>query len=177
MSTALRVKRVMRSKRLMYMRYSFAHKASYCVRISTALRVKWRMRSKRLMLQGLSWLFPAWQWQSCASQMLLRVAMTTWLSIWQFFDRPDSYPQRICPSDAMFRLFAVILTSDWVVRSSDAIFRLFPRRSLLPIGLSGLQGSVERPISNNDCPFLIITYVTRWSKFTVHYALCRVCKM
>ena len=53
----------------------------------------------------------------------------------------------------------------------------FPRRTILPIGSSGLQGSVACTISNNDAPFLIITYVTQWSKVTVHYALCRVCKM
>ena len=54
---------------------------------------------------------------------------------------------------------------------------LFRDRSLLLIGLSGLQGSVARTISNNDRPFLIISYVTRWSKFTLHYALCRACRM
>ena len=171
------------------------------------------LRVKRLMLQDFSWLFPKWRWHSFRSQMLLHVAMITWLSIWRLFDRPDTSPRRICRIDAMFRIFARILTSvcavlirrpggsvhvircshlfcedldfrlgrpdssPWRIFPCDVIFRLFLRRYLLPIGSFGLQGSVERPISKNDRPFLIITYVTRWSKFNVHYALCRACKM
>ena len=42
---------------------------------------------------------------------------------------------------------------------------------------SGLQTFRCAYNTSKDCPFLIITYVTRWSNFTVHYALCRACKM
>ena len=69
------------------------------------------LRVKRLMLQDFSWLFPKWRWHSFRSQMLLHVAMITWLSIWRLFDPPDTSLRRICRIDAMFRIFARILTS------------------------------------------------------------------
>ena len=97
---------------------------------------------------------------------------------------PDSSPQRICPSDAIFCLFVRILTSNSAVLICRPVgsvpvmqCSVFLRGSWLPIGLSSLQGSVERPISNNNRPFWNITYVTLWSKLNVHYALCRACKM
>ena len=75
--------------------------------------------------------------------MLLHVTMTTRLIIWRFFDRPDSSPWRICPSHAMFRLFARILISDWVVliccpRRSVPVIRcsIFLRGSWFTIGSS-----------------------------------------
>ena len=83
-------------------------RSDLCVQ-GTALRVK------RLMLQGIFWLFLTWRWQYCESQMLLHVAMITQLSIWWFFDRPNSLPRRICPSDVMFCLFLRILTPNWAV--------------------------------------------------------------
>ena len=74
--------------------------------------------------------------------MILHVVMTTWLSIWRFFDRPDSLPQ-LCPSDAMFLLFARILTSDLAVLicrlwGSVPVMRcfVFLRGYWLTIGLS-----------------------------------------
>ena len=174
-----------------------------------------------------------WRWQSCGSQMLLHLAITTWLSIWRFFDWPYLSPLRIWPSDAMLRLFRRILSSDWAVLicrpgGSVPVMRcyLFLRGYCLPIdpywlvapedlsqwcdvlsfwkdidfwlgrpdsktrwcvffcdvlffwlGRPVLKGPVELTISNNGRPFLIITYVTQWSKFNVHYALCIACKM
>ena len=94
------------------------------------------------MLQGLL-LFLTWRWQSCGSQMLLHVAMITQLSIWWFFDRPNSLPRRICPSDVMFCLFLRILTPNWAVLirrpgGSVPVMRcsLFLRGSWFPIGRS-----------------------------------------
>ena len=112
--------------------------------------------------------------------------------------RPDSSSRKICLSDAMLRLFARILSSDWVVlirrpgRSVPVIrCSVFLRGSWFPIGSSwfsnmivrlvlrrsGLQGSVACTITNNYRPFLIVTYITRWSTITVHYARCRACNM
>ena len=69
--------------------------------------------------------------------------MTTRLSIWQIFNRPDLSLQRICPSDSMFCLFARILISDWVIlirrpgRSVPVIWwSVFLWGSWFPIGLS-----------------------------------------
>ena len=142
MSTALRVKRLLRFKRLIRTRYGFARKATYALEETYADKVR-IFRLKRLMLQDLSLLFSTWQWQLCGSQMLLRVLMTTRLSIWWFFERPDSSPRRICPSDAMFCIFSRILTSDWVflIRrpgGSVPVMRcsVFLRGSWLPIGSS-----------------------------------------
>ena len=55
-STALRVKRLMRSKLLIRTKYCFAHKATYWVGMSMSLRVKRLMRSKQsdLYVQGMA---------------------------------------------------------------------------------------------------------------------------
>ena len=69
--------------------------------------------------------------------------MTTPLSIWWFFDRPDPLPWRISPSDAMFRIFARILSSDLAVlilRPGGCVpvirCSVFLQGSYIPISLS-----------------------------------------
>ena len=60
---------------------------------------------------------------------------------------------------------SVFLRESWLpIRLSwfsDTMVHLFPRQTLFLIESSDIQGSVASTISNNDRPFLIITYVTR----------------
>ena len=109
------------------------------------------------MPQVLSWISLMCRWLSCGSEMLLHVAMTTQLSIWWFFDRPDLSPRRICPSDAMFLLFARILTSDWDVmirrpRGSVSVMQcsVFLRGSWLLIGPSWFSDVMVRLVSQRS---------------------------
>ena len=112
MSTSLRVKQLMRSKRLTSTRYGSASKATYCVRLGrSGLCVQGTASAHWATYTWGSFLFfLTWRWQSWGSQLLLHIMMTSRLSIWRFFDCPDSTPRKICPSDSMFCLFAMNLT-------------------------------------------------------------------
>ena len=89
-------------------------------------------------------------------QTVLHVAMTV-NGLLDFCDRPDSLPRMICPKDAIFRLFSMaILTSDWAVL------------------LSGFEGSAEHPILTLTVSLMMFTDLTRCSKFTAHYDLCKM---
>ena len=95
-------------------------------------------------------------------------------------------------------LSVTISSSDRVVWFWDAIFRLSPQKYRLLIKSSGLQTrpsvflrknlnfQLGRPVSRvplsarfqtMTVPFWLLLMLTRWSKFTVHYDLCRAYKM
>ena len=97
-----------------------------CARSDLYVRVTHFARKATYASRSLS-IVLTWIWQSMDDSF--KVLMTVdglldcssrcndhrW-SIRLFFDRPDSFPRRICLKDTIFRLlFATILTSDWAV--------------------------------------------------------------
>ena len=65
------------------------------------------------------------------------------------------------------------------LKTRYSVFSL--RQYQLPIGssfLSGIEGSAKRPISNDDYPLLMITYVNPvWYIYCALFSSVRACKM
>ena len=69
--------------------------------------------------------------------------------------------RRICPKEAIFCPSVTNSTSDWIILILRRDLPSFTATISTSDWSSGLQGSVERLISNDDRPFFIITYVNR----------------